>query len=400
MKSKIYRYTKGLLIAAFALLATTASGSYLDLLQTLEENEAITAGQAASLRDKAPKFTIRPASGAVKDIAIRGRVQTQFGYVDAKNDEGSDSYSTFEVRRARIGLRGTLFDNFRAQIEGNFVPGSGLSMRSAFIQWREHKPAYIKLGYDKPKFSFEENTSSASILTIERTLISNSLAPGAMNGLSLDGSHQRLSYAAGIYTDQNNRNQDGADNYLLNASVGLSLDDLMENTKLRLRADYLNSDDEAGKFGDSHDDAMAFSVHMAHGGFDLRAEYLTSSNDDSEVNGFYITPSVYLTKKFQAVARYEKAESDSERGLSAPSRYLRRVDSLSSRDITDIDGNVIDSVDPRKGDDYQALYFGLNYYLAGDGHKLMMGVEMSELDNTDAGKLEGTTVYTAWRMLF
>lgn len=400
MNSKIQHYTWGLILAAFAFSASVASGSYLDLLQTLEDNQTITTEQASALRDTAPQIKVRPAGRAVKDIAIRGRVQTQFGYVDAKNDEGSDSFSTFEVRRARIGLRGTLFDNFRAQLEANLVPGSGLSMRSAFIQWREHKPAYIKLGYDKPTFSFEENTSSASILTIERTLISNSLAPGAMNGLSLDGSHQRLSYAAGIYTDQNNRNQDGADNYLLNASVGLSLDDLMNNTKLRLRADYLNSDDEAGNFGGSYDDAMAFSVHMAHGGFDLRAEYLTGSNDGSDVNGFYITPSVYLTEKFQAVARYEKAESDNERGLSAPGRYLGRVDSLSSRDITDVDGNVVGSVDPRRGDDYQALYFGLNYYLAGDGHKLMMAIEMSELDNTDAGKLEGTTVYTAWRMLF
>ena len=29
------------------------------------------------------------------------------------------------------------------------------------------------------------------------------------------------------------------------------------------------------------------------------------------------------------------------------------------------------------GDEYQALYLGLNYFLAGHGHKLMLGVEVS-----------------------
>ncbi len=400
MKSKIYSYTRGFLLAAFALLASTASGSYLDLLETLEDNQTITSEQASSLRAKAPQVTVRPASGVVKDLAIRGRIQTQFGYVDAKNDEGSDSYSTFEVRRARIGLRGTLFDNFRAQIEANLVPGSGLSMRSAFIQWREHSPAYVKVGYDKPIFSFEENTSSGEIITIERSLISNALVTGPTTGISLDGKASRLSYTGGIYTDQNNRNQDGQDKYLFNASLGLSLDDIIADTKLRLRADYLGSDDESGKLGGKFDDAMAVSAHLIYGGFDLRAEYLTGNNDDSDINGFYITPSVYLSDKLQAVARYEKADSDSEKGLSAPGRYLGRVDALSARDVTDIDGAVIGSIDPRKGDDYQSLYLGLNYYLAGHAHKLMVGVEFSEMKNTDVGKLEGTSLTTAWRMLF
>ena len=394
------KYTATLLALLMVGGVIRAQASLRDLLDTLEQNQTITTEQAAELRAKTPGYTIRPAGRAVQDVAIRGRVQTQFGYVDAKNDEGSDHYSTFEVRRARIGLRGGLAHNVRAQLEANLVPGSSLSMRSAFLQWREHREAYVKLGFDKPVYGFEENTSSGAILTIERSLISNTLIPGAMNGLSLEGSAGWLSYGAGIYTDRANANDAGGDDYLYNATVGLSLDDLLPGSKLALRADYISSDDNGGNFGGRFDDAMAFSAHYTHGDFDLRAEYMSGSNNSNDTDGFYITPSMHLTENLQAVIRYEQASSDRARGLSAPSRYVRRVGDLAVRETKDDNDEVIASTNPQRGDDYQALYAGLNYYFAGHGHKVMLGVERSELKNTDAGKLEATSVMTAWRMLF
>lgn len=400
MTKRTTQYAAPLLAMLIGGGAINAQASIRDLLDTLEENQTITADQASALRAKTPAYTVRPAGRAVQDVAIRGRIQAQFGYVDAKNNEGSDSYSTFEVRRARIGLRGSLAHNLRAQLEANLVPGSSLSMRSAFLQWREHKPAYVKLGMDKPVYGFEENTSSASILTIERSLISNTLVPGTMNGLSLEGALGMLRYGAGIYTDRANANDAGGDDYLYNASVGLSLDDLLPGSKLALRADYLSSDDDGGNFGGSFDDAMAFSVHFAHGDFDLRAEYMSGSNGSDDTDGFYVTPSMYFTDNLQAVVRFEQASSDKARGLSAPSRYVRRVGDLAVRETKDNNDDVIASTNPQRGDDYQAIYAGLNYYFAGDGHKVMLGIERSELKNTDAGKLEATTIMTAWRMLF
>lgn len=359
-----------------------------------------TAG-AALAQDAKPAATVRPStSGNLKDLQIRGRVQAQFGYTDADNDEDAGSYSTFEIRRARIGLRGTLFDNVRAQLEANLVPGSDLSMRSAFLQWREHKPAYLKLGYDKPMFGFEEMTSSAAILTVERSLINNLLVTGPLTGLSLDGAIEMLSYSAGIYTDRDNRNADGSDKYLYNASVGLTLDDLLGDAKLRLRADYLASDDEGGNLGSKFDDAMAASIHFAAGGFDLRAEYMAGDNDGDSVSGWYLTPSLFVSEQVQLVSRFEQADSDKATGIRAPSRYMQRADGLAVRETKDADDVVISKVDPQRGDAYQAVYLGVNYYLNGNNHKLMTGVELAELDNTDAGKLEAVTVYGAWRMLF
>lgn len=352
-----------------------------------EIDAAVEARGLAQIKD-AP--LVRPSSSNVRDLQIRGRVQGQFGYTQAKNDDGKEDYSTFELRRVRLGMRGTLFDDFRAQVEANFLPtdDDDFSMRSAFIQWRKHKPAYIKLGYDKPVFGFEENTSSAEILTVERTLINNTLVPGPLTGLSLEGTHGVASYAAGIYTDRANRNADGSDNdqYLINVSGGIRLDDMIENAKLRFRADYLRSDDDGGNFGGTYErDAMALSGHFAMNGFDLRAEYMIGRDNGDNTWGWYVMPSQFLTDKLQLVARFEMAEADRADGLRAPSRYMRRA---------------VDASADQRGDAYKAGYLGLNYYLAGNNHKFMLGAEYSELENTPRGDLTGFTGYAAWRMLF
>ena len=330
--------------------------------------------------------TVRPAGGFVQDIRVRGRVQTQFGYTEATNDEGSSDYSTFEVRRARIGIRGDFENNFRAQLEANLVPGSDLSMRSAYVQWREHKAANIKVGFDKPHTSTEENTSSASILTVERSLISNTVAaPGPTNGLTVEGVQGMFTYSAGLYTGTANTNTaNESAEYMYNAMVGLNLDGMAgEGSRLRLRGAILIDDNEEASF----EEVYVLSFHFAQGGFDLRAEYLVGDNDGTKTSGFYIMPSLMLSDKLQGVVRYEMSESDSATGLRAASRYVRRAEDLGEAAA-------------QRGDEHWALYLGLNYYLNGDGNKLMFGVEVAELDNTAAGTLESTSVYGAWRMLF
>jgi len=342
------------------------------------------------------------ANTGVERLQIRGRVQTQAAYVEAKNDDGSDDYHTFEMRRVRMGMRGTLADNVRAQLEANLVPGSSLSMRSAFIQWREYKPAYIKVGFDKPLSSIEENTSSAAILTVERSLL-NALvaAPGPQTGLMIDGGHEMLIYGLGVFTDQQNRNAANEDpQYMYNAMVGLQLDEMVgDGNSLLIRASYLNSDDPGGRLGSRFDDVVTAGGVFGMGAFGLQAEYMVGDNDGDKIKGFYVMPSFNINDNLQVVARYEMVESDSAQGIQAPSRYARNVGSLS--DVTDeVDGDDVVIARPSRGDEYQSLYAGLNYYIAGNNNKLMFGVEAAELDNTDSGKLEMMTVSTAWRMLF
>lgn len=336
----------------------------------------------------AAQQTVRPSGRAVETLSVRGRVQTQFGYVDAENDEGSSSYSTFEIRRARIGLRGDFQNNIRAEVEANVVPGTDFSVSAAYVQWREHKAANVMVGFVKPRTSIEENTSSASILTVERSLVNNTIAaPGETTGLIVSGDLGIFYYTAGLHTDQANTNTANTSaEYLVNLQGGVKLDGMVgEGRKLRIQGSYLSSDDENGKL--AFEEVTIFGVHFAQGGFDLRAEYMMGDTDGDKTTGFYIMPSLMLSEKLQGVVRYEQSESDKPAGLRAASRYVRRAKEL---------GEGSD----QRGDEHMALYLGLNYYLQGDGSKLMFGVEFAELDNTAAGTLESTSVFAAWRTLF
>lgn len=387
----------GLLTAGLLAGSAMAFSSDEQLIDTLVANGVITQAQADSIRESAKasdKVVVTPSSSNVSSLQMRGRVQTQFGYVDADNNVGSGDYSTFEMRRVRLGMRGNLYQDVRAQVEANFVPND-FSMRSAFLQWRAHKPAYIKVGYDKPIFGFEENTSSASILTVERTLITNTVAPGPQTGLFVDGEIEMFTYGASVNTNQDNRNTDGDDSYIYFISGGIKLDEFVgDGNALRFRVDYFRNYDEGGN--ESFKDGVSVSGHGVVGPFDLRAEFITvNSFNNQDTYGWYIMPSYYITDKLQAVIRYEQADSDNATGLRATSRYTRRVSELTGFDA---EGNPIGG--DTRGDKYSAIYLGGNYYFAGDANKVMLGLEFSTLETASAGDLDATTVYAAWRMLF
>jgi phosphate-selective porin OprO/OprP len=392
-------------------LASTASADEA-LLNLLVDKGIVTRAEASQLmaesKSSAPSRPIITSSSTnLSQLRIRGRIQTQFGAVDMKDQNGnSGKYSTLEMRRVRLGMQGRLLQNVRARMEANFVPGATFSMRSAYLEWRENEWGYVKVGYDKPVFGFEENTSSASILTVERSLLSNELAPGAQTGVTFDGKMNIFSYAAGIYTTNqvnNTRNDgdDGSGRYLFTISGGVKLDDMLpEGNKLALRADFQKNNDAqtgaptANNTRRVFDEAMSLSAHYQTGKFDLRTEYLRANNlRNDRIHGFYVMPSLFFTDKVQGVVRYEWAGAQNGADfLRHASRYARRV----------TDGGVAGGA---RGDEYWALYGGVNYYLAGDAHKLMLGLEYAELDTTNAaglstGTSKATTLYGAWRMLF
>lgn len=376
-------------IAAAVLFAvgSSASAENRELIETLLENGHLTEEQAADLlAEERPIVT--PAGDNFKDFRIRGRIQTQAGYVYADDDDGSEDYSTLELRRVRLGVRGTLLQNVRAQLEANLVPGSDVTMRSAFLQWREYEEAYVKVGYDRPAFGFERTTSSASILTVERSNLTNSIISEDMLGVSVEGEVSPFNYGAGIYTNRDNTNPAGDEGYLYNLSGGWSLDQLVpEDQKLRFRADLILNDDDFGlTTGDEpnfeFEEGYSLSAHYGWNAFDFRAEYLYADGFDGEAtSGWYILPSYFVTEKFQIVGRYEWVKSDAGDGIRSPSRYSRRVADL-------------------EGDRFQAIYAGANYYFNGDANKVMFGLELSELEDTAAGDQAAITVYGAWRVLF
>lgn len=368
------------LLAGFAALQGMTSASATDkaLLDTLVSNGVITAEQAAQIASDS-KVTISPNRGTVRELRIRGRIQGQAAY---STGDGDDDYGTMEIRRARVGVQGSLYEPYRFQIEMNTLP-TGVDLDSAYLRWVELPEANIEFGKNKPRFGHEENTSSASILTVERTNLSNTLNGGKPVGLRVFGGLGMVDYYAGIF----NGPQSGAVNptdglgFLFNASVGLNLSDMLGDGKsLALRADGLFNDYEEDN-GYGFETAGAFSAHFSMNPFDLRLEYMIAEDfDGNQTHGFYIMPSIKLTSQLEAVARYEYIDADTN-SLRHQSRYARRQKGLDGR-----------------GDEYQAIYVGANYYVLGNNLKYMGGAEFASLDG--ASSTDAVTLYGAVRMQF
>jgi hypothetical protein len=343
MNARLNKLVTGSLLTGM-FLGGQAFADYNKLIQTLESKGTISAEEASDLKIQ----PVMPDNKWAQKMEIRGRVHVQAAYTDGDNVLNSGDYSTFELRRARLGARIALPNNFRGHVEGNILPEEA-NLRSAYIQWREHKPAYIKVGYDKPLSSLEENESSSAIQTVERSNLTNTLAaPGETVGLLLEGEIAPLFYGIGVYNDEgsvrNSANE--SSEYLFNARGGVELE-LTDDSTLIAMVTYLQSDDPNGNVGGSYEDVSIASLQFTSGGFDIRGEYMVGSNEDGDTDGFYIQPSMMLSDKLQAVVRYEQMQSDDAKGI-----------------------------------------------------KIMLGVEFNELSNTSAGNYETTTVFTAWRTLF
>jgi len=390
MKNAWMKTLTGASVAGILMIGSASAG-YNDLIKALEAKGTLTAEEAADLK----AAEVKPDKKDATSLKIKGRMQFQAGYVDQENDVNSGDWSTFEVRRARIGVSAKFPGDVKATVEANVKPGDS-SVSSATIHWTGNDLYNINAGFDKPASGLEENTSSASILTVERSNLTNTLIGGTDSiGIWVNGDASGFFYQLGLFNGEDvdsSRNTSNVEaEYMFNARGGFETD-LSEDSSIMAMVSYLQSDDPNGALG--YDDTTSIALHYEAGVFDLRAEYLVGTSDDGDTDGFYIMPSMKVSKSGEVVLRYEYMESDDSSGIRAQSRYARRTDVVVIG--TDEEGEDIKA---DKGDEFSAIYLGYNHYFQ-KYHKVMFGIEWSELDNTKAGKLDSTTLFAAWRTRF
>lgn len=326
---------------------------------------------------------------SISELKLRGRIQNQYANsVGNNNNTGTnaENYSSFEIRRLRLGVEGKIHGNWTFMAEANVL--SNVNLDAAILSYIAIQQANITIGKAKPRFGHEQNTSSASILTFERTRLDGLMNGQKPIGLRLHGETGFINYYLGVYngeTPETARMNSGTDSYLYNASLGISLAELMDSEfRTDLRADFLFNGSETGYY--RFENAAAFSVHFKYKALDIRTEYMNGKQfDDNSLNGFYIMPSyILISEKLQAVGRYENISGDS--GISVGhNRYAGEVPELYSA-----------------GEKYNALYAGLNYYIYGNSLKLMLGMEVAENSTENAAAEEGraVTMFGGVRMQF
>ena len=168
------------------------------------------------------------SSDGQHSIALTGRVHADYRQFDANNSAAaSDPHQDkFEVRRARLGVKGQLFKDFKYEIIGDFgiassssVGTSGTSDSGMSNQLTGTDVAYLDYAYDpafqvrvgrfKMPFSLEQLTSSNNMDFMERSLagqVEGEIIPAKETGMMFFGSPQSgLSYALAMSRGRTNK---------------------------------------------------------------------------------------------------------------------------------------------------------------------------------------------------
>ena len=107
----------------------------------------------------------------------------------------------------------------------------------------------------------------------------------------------------------------------------------------------------------------------------------TNPNREGDFGGIVLMPMYWLKdQKLKLVGRYLYQKADQAEGLRLNSRYAPLADTRDS--FIDLNSG--------RGDEHQAVYLGLNYYLCGENLKMISGIQHDELQSM------GSTQYRGW----
>jgi phosphate-selective porin OprO/OprP len=337
-----------------------------------------------------PKLYRNDDAALIQEISLFGRYQGQYWGVDSRQGAADG----WENRRMRLGARTRFLKLFTLAANFNLETDEGVdfstldqeSIDTLTLAWTLREDTQVVVGQQKPGFMYEYDTSSNSMLTFERSLLVNQLAPDKSPGIMLEQKWNRFLYRVGGYSGM--ALGDGLDNPFGLLAIRYDLSDHSRFEKMGLQFYYLyNSElDSEGPSPYQHSYSVSADFEDGPWSFLGQAIYADSFGELPSAWGFTLMPARYVyEEKLQLVARYQFANSTGIDGLSAQSRYEQKVP------LTD-DG---------LGDRYHAGYLGLNWYVNGNRFKVMTGVEYSHLaGGGDGGDYAGWTWFSGLRLFF
>ena len=315
----------------------------------------------------------------IQKFAFTGRAQIDLFHVD--NDFGDADDWNF--RRLRLGAKAKMFQNFTVHGEidcdGNGDGDFYQKLTDAYISWDADPMFKLTIGKHGAPFTLDGATSSKELLTTERSNVANNMwfPEEYLPGVSISGDDKTWNYRLGVFSNgtANKEFGDFDASLVVLASVGHTLKDTLGAEKLNLRADYVYQDptDAATTtFTRKLEHVGALVAEWENGPLALATAITgaTGYGSQSDLFGFEVMPSYYIIEdKLQAVARYSIVSSADSNGV----RYARYDTETTSA----------------RGDQYQDIYAGLNYYVYGHKLKIQGGVQYSMMDGTSEGDADG-----------
>ncbi len=337
----------------------------------------------------------------LEEFKLRGRYQGQYWSVDDANG----SQSNWEDRRSRFGFDAKLF-NKQLEARLDFQSHDGFDdfydgLVDAYLRWKPKSWLTLTAGKTKPLIAqndWLESTNSQP--TFERSQIFNQLGINRASAFTVEAIRDAWSWRAGVYSNDTPSTTGGTGalgdgefgdfkggiSYSLGG--GYDFKHLLDFEKADFHLDWLHSDRKPsdltlGKYAD----IVSATFSLKQGDASVAIEGFSATGGDGtndDVFGFYIEPTYDLIpKKLQLVGRYSYANSAGPLGVVGQTRYEKAV-----------------AANKGRGDAYQAIYGGIQYFIYGDKLKLMAGAEWARLERETTHSYDGITLFSGVRLSF
>lgn len=336
----------------------------------------------------------------LQKLAITGRFQYDYANVNGSGtlpkQAGSQdlSYDEFNVRRFRAGLKATVLKDVTLHAEGDFDIDNDpdyLRLTDAYVGWKAHKAAEIKVGKQGVAFTLDGSTSSKELLTLDRNNLTNNLwfTYEYLPGVTVGGKSGDWVYNFGVFSQGDEDKEFGEFNagtaWL--ATIGYDFSKCLSSKEALLTLNYVYNDETDPKpalFSNrSLGQVVSLNFRYAQEKFGVFTDvaYGDGYLKQSDIFGLNVTPYYNITDKLQGVMRYTYLNSGDDNGIR----------------FTNYDSAVLASA---KADEYQEVYAGLNYYIYGNKLKLQTGLSYISAQDAanDGGAFDGLSWITGLRI--
>ena len=323
----------------------------------------------------------------IQRVLFSGRFQHDFAAIDA--DEGD--LDEWNVRRLRLGPRMTLFRRLTLHGEVELNPQERdpfyVRFTDLYAQWSRSSRLALTVGKQGVPFTIEGATSSKELITIDRSNLANNIwfPQEYLPGVSASGRRAPWVYRTGVYSAGEANREFGEFNggAVVLGVLGYDFAKTLGAKEALLAGNYVyQRPDPDNTFTRQLEHIVSLNFKFDANRWGLRADVSAASGylGQSDLWGLMALPFVNVTSKFQLAGRYTFLESDDSNGV--------RLATYESRLVSG------------RGDRYNELYFGANYYFYGHKLKLQSGIQFADMTDraNDGGAYSGVSWTTGLRV--
>lgn len=301
--------------------AAAAQGAEVEkLLELLVKKNVITQEEATALREEiVQEKVVQQAQAAVEKQNQAAQVKDQTvaasrplrlsGWAQGRFSSTAGTKNSMELRRARLDLRGNITDKIAYRMQADFVRSPVLL--DAYVDFTHLSFAKLRVGQFKVPFSQENLISSKDLITIERSLVVNTFAPGRDTGnngrdigFMVEGNIARgdgkplFDYSVGLFNGAGINRRD--DNHRKDAAVRL-VTHLARG--IRLGGAYYNG--QNGPTQTDKERAMG-EFSFVRQNLLVQGEYIWGRDAAVHRRGSYTTLAYKFRPQWQGVFRFEE----------------------------------------------------------------------------------------------